>query len=88
MISMRSLWQEVQNRIPHISFETTFSKVLPVCANHVIKIFNFNFSAAISNIYTQFAHMNRGPNCECFMLNIFSKVFPVCANAVIKILKV
>ena len=38
MISMSSLLQEVQNKIPHISFETTFSKVLPVCANDVIKI--------------------------------------------------
>ena len=39
MISMGSLWQEVQNQIPHISIETTFSKVLPVCANDVIKNF-------------------------------------------------
>ena len=37
MISMSILWQEVQNEIPHISFETTFSKVLPVCPNDVIK---------------------------------------------------
>ena len=34
---MSSLWQEVQNKIPHILFEDNFLKVLPVCANDVIK---------------------------------------------------
>ena len=41
MISMSSLCQEVENQIPLISFETTFSKVLPVCANDVMKILKF-----------------------------------------------
>ena len=43
MISMSILWQKVQNQIPHISFETTFSKVLPVCANDVIETFKVLF---------------------------------------------
>ena len=40
---MSNLWQEVQNQILHISFEITFSKVLPVCANDVIEIFKVYF---------------------------------------------
>ena len=60
MISMSSLWQEVQNQIPHISFETTFSKVLPVCANDVIKISKIDFSATISNFNAQFTPLNKG----------------------------
>ena len=47
---MHSLWQEVQNEIPHISFETTFSKELPVCANDVIK----NFKVWFLRYYKQY----------------------------------
>ena len=68
MMSMSSLWQEVQNRIPNISFEDNFSKVLPVCANDVIKISKFDFSASISNINAQFAPVNKGLNSASIML--------------------
>ena len=57
---MSSLWQEVQNQILHISFEITFSKVLPVCTNDVIKISKFDSSATISNINAQFSLLNKG----------------------------
>ena len=36
---MSSLWQEVQNKILHISLEDNFLKVLPVFANDGIEIF-------------------------------------------------
>ena len=69
-------WQEVQNQIPHISYQTSFSKVLPVCANDIIKISKFNFSATISKIYAQFTSVNRWTNSAYFMLQqLFRKYF-------------
>ena len=38
-----------------------------------LKFSKFNFSAAISNIYAQFAPMNRGLNSTYIMLNNFFK---------------
>ena len=43
-IFMRSLWQEVQNQIPHISFEDHFFESTSGTANDVIK----NFQSLIS----------------------------------------
>ena len=48
---MRRLHQWVEDFILHISRFNNFSKVLPVCANGVIKNQNISFSAAIGNIY-------------------------------------
>ena len=64
-IFMRSLRQWVEEFILHISHFNNFSKVLPVCANGVIK----NFSAAIGNIYAQVAPVNRELNWVYFMFN-------------------
>ena len=50
------------------SFEDNFSKVLPVCANDVIKISKFDFSATISNINAQFAPVNKGLNSASIRL--------------------
>ena len=51
--------QWVENYILHISRFKNFSKVLPECANVIIKNENINFSAAIGNIYAQVAPVNR-----------------------------
>ena len=64
---MRSFRQWVEDFILHISRFNTFSKVLPVCANDVIKIRIFNFSAAIGNIYAHVAPVNSGLNWAYFM---------------------
>ena len=39
MKSMSNLWQEVQNQIPHISFEDNFFESTSGSANDVIEIF-------------------------------------------------
>ena len=54
-----------------------------------LKFSKFNFYAAVSNIYAQFAPVNRGVNTAYIMLQqFFSKVLPVCANDFIEIFKV
>ena len=49
MISIHTLWQEVQHQILHISFEDNFFESTS----------ELNFSATISNIYVQFMQVNR-----------------------------
>ena len=58
MISMSSLWQEVQNQIPHIAYARMTS----------FKFSKFNFTAAVDNIYAQFVPVNRGLNSAYIML--------------------
>ena len=54
-----------------------------------LKFSKFNFIAAISNIYAQFAPVNRGVNTAYIMLQqLCRKNFPVCANDFIEIFKV
>ena len=73
---MRSLRQWVEDFIWHISHFNNFSKVLPVCANGVIKNLNINYSAAIGNIYAHVAPVNRGLNWAHSMFkNRFWKYF-------------
>ena len=48
----------------------------------------FNLSAAISNIYAQFAPVSRVVYSAYFTFNNFSKVLPVCAIGVIKNLNI
>ena len=58
---MRSLRQWVEEVILHIPRFNSFLKVLPVCANGVLKNQNIlNFSAAIGNIYAHVAPVKRG----------------------------
>ena len=64
---MRSLRQRAEDFILHISRFNNFSKLIPVCANGVIKNKNINLSAAIGNIYAQVAPVNRGLNWAYFM---------------------
>ena len=66
---MRSLRQWVEDFILHILRFNNFSKVLPVCANVVIKNWNINFSATICNIYAQVVPGKRGLNWAYFMFN-------------------
>ena len=41
-----------------------------------LKFSEFNFTAAVDNIYAQFAPVNRGPNSVCIMLQqLFQKYF-------------
>ena len=52
---MHSLWQEVQNKIPHISFEDNFfRKSFRYARMTSLKISKSDFSATISNINAQF----------------------------------
>ena len=67
---MRSLRQWVEEVILHIPRFNNFLKVLPVCANGVLKNQNIlNFSAAIGNIYAHVAPVKRGLNWAYFMFN-------------------
>ena len=67
---MRSLRQWVEEVILHIPRFNNFLKVLPVCANGVLKNQNIlNFSAAIGNIYAHVAPVKRGLNWAYFMIN-------------------
>ena len=66
---MHSLRQWVEEFILHISRFNNFSKVLPACANGVIKNWNINFSTAIGNIYAHVAPVNSGLNWAYFMFN-------------------
>ena len=60
MILMSNLWQEVQNQIPHISFEDNFfRKYFRYAQVTSLKFSKFNFSITISNINAQFALVNR-----------------------------
>ena len=62
----------VQNQMSYFRLKTSFSKVLPVCTNDIIK----NFIAAIGNIYAQFAPVNRGLISAYIALNqLFRKYF-------------
>ena len=65
---MCSLRQEVQNQIPYVSIEITFSKVLPVCRNDAINISKFNFFATVCSVYAQFTSVNRRLNSSYFKL--------------------
>ena len=71
MILMSSLWQEVQNPIPHISFADIFFESTSVMREwrHFNNISKFDFSATISNINAQFAPVNRGLNSASIRLN-------------------
>ena len=76
MISMSSLWQEVHNRIPHISFEDNFFENTSGMRNDVIKSSKFDFSATLSNINAQFAPVNKGLNSASIRLSrLFLKYF-------------
>ena len=67
---MRSLRQWVEEVILHIPRFNNILKVLPVCANGVLKNQNIlNFSAAIGNIYAHVAPVKRGLNWAYFMFN-------------------
>ena len=74
MISMSNLWQEVQNQIPHISFEDNFFE--STSGMRELKFSKFNFSITISNINAQFAPVNKGLNSASIMLQqLFRKYF-------------
>ena len=90
MISMSSLWQEVQDQIPHISFEDNFfQKYFRYARMTSFKISKLDFSATMSNINAQFAPWNKGTKfCIIQASKTCSKVLPVCANDVIDIFKV
>ena len=53
-----------------------------------LKFSKFNFTAAVDNIYAQFAPVNRRLNFAYHAATTFSKVLPVCANDVIENFKV
>ena len=85
MVSMSSLWQKVQNQIPHISVEDNFFE----STSCMRKFSKFDFSATISNINGQFAPVNTRLNSSSTRLQqLFLKVHPICANDVMEILKV
>ena len=66
---MSSLWQEVQNRIPHNSFEDNFFQST---SGTSLKLSKFDFSA---NINAKFAPVNKGLHSASNRLQLFRKFF-------------
>ena len=74
---MSSLWQEVQNQIPHISFEDNFfESTFRYAQMTSLIISKIDFSATISNINAQFAQVNKGLNSASIRFQqLFRKYF-------------
>ena len=72
----------------HFICRQLFQKYFRYARMTTLKISKFDFYAAISNIYAQFAPVNKGLNSASIRLQQFFKVLPVCANDVIDIFKV
>ena len=70
----------------HFVWRHLFQKDFRYALMTSLKFSKFNFSAAIRNIYAQFAHVNRGLKfCIFHAWTTFSKVLPVCANGFIEV---
>ena len=65
---MRSLRQWIKDKILHQSGFKNFGKYFRYARMTSLKFAKFNFYAAISNIYAQFAPVNRGVNTAYIML--------------------
>ena len=86
---MSSLWQEVQNPIPHISFEDNFfRKYFRYAWMTSLKNSMSDISATISNINAQFAPVNRGINSASIRVQqLFRKYFRYAQMTSLKFLK-